>query len=314
MKKAPRTIGTFREFIKNELTGLYAVKEIESLTYILFGDLLNIPKHEIHLQHDRLINVDQGTKIIEAVIGLKSFKPIQYILGYTEFYGLKMQVTPGVLIPRPETEELLKWIVDENPSGNITFIDIGTGCGCIAIALKIHLPDSRAYASDISDTALMIARENAKLHRADITFFDHDIVSKEEGKRKKEKVAYDKSAEIKQEFPDIFKQKYDIIVSNPPYIPESEKEYMDKNITGWEPFESLFVPDQDPLIFYRNIGEFGLQYLKFNGKLYFEIHEKQGASIKRLLQEFGYSNVIIGKDINGKDRMIRCHKKKIQIP
>lgn len=320
MNPAPQTIGTLCEFIKNELTGLYHEREITGLTEMLFNNLLKIPGHEIHLKRENHINIDRSKKITEIVNELKSFKPIQYILGHADFYGLRFKVTPDVLIPRPETEELVKWIIDETVSGKLTILDIGTGCGCIAIVLKLHLPAADVFGSDISDTALKVAQENAESLQTEITFFNQDILNQPTGKRQKAS-GIDQHVQgfgqqtsgNRQQVIDSRQQTtgsgvkiFDIIVSNPPYIPEREKSSMNKNVTDWEPRESLFVPDKDPLIFYRNIAVFGLQHLRNNGKIYLEIHEKHRKDVKKLFTEFDYSDIVIRKDINGKDRMIRC--------
>jgi release factor glutamine methyltransferase len=351
MNQVTCTIRTLREFIKNELTYLYPEKEIVSLTDLLFENILNIPKHEIHLEQQKVIRRNKSQRIIETVNELKIFKPIQYILGYTDFSGIRMKVTPDVMIPRPETEELVNWIINENPSGKPVILDIGTGSGCIAIALKTHMPAANVFASDSSMAALKVAQKNAESLKKNITFIHQDILNKEKGKRKKEKgkrkkekgkrkkekgekkkekgksspcemqsnfagkiISQDnKEKGEKKEFSgngsgssDIIMQMYDIIVSNPPYIPEKEKTFMNKNVTDWEPHEALFVPDRDHLLFYRNIAAFGSQHLKQSGKLYLEIHEKYGLEVKELLEDFGYIKIVIREDINGKDRMIRC--------
>jgi release factor glutamine methyltransferase len=293
------TIRTLREFIKNELTYLYPEKEIASLTDLLFEHILDIPKHEVHLEPQKVISRNKSQRIIETVNELKIFKPIQYILGYTDFSGIRMKVTPDVMIPRPETEELVNWITDENPSGKPVILDIGTGSGCIAVALKTHIPAAFVFASDSSIAALKVAQKNAEFLKKKITFIYQDILKKEKGGGK----GFSGNG---SESSDIIMQMYDIIVSNPPYIPEKEKALMNKNVTDWEPHEALFVPDQDHLLFYRNIAAFGSQHLKQYGKLYLEIHEKYGREVKELLEDFGYSEIFIRKDINCKDRMVRC--------
>ena len=302
------TLGTLREFIKNELTYLYPEMEIASMTDLLYDTILNIPKHEIHLEPQKVISKNKSLKIIEIVNQLKIYKPIQHILGYTHFFGLKLKITPDVLVPRPETEELVKWIIDDNPSCKLSILDIGTGSGCIAITLKTHLPFAHVFASDISNVALKVAQRTAESLKKKITFFRQDILDQAEGKKKKEKGKRKKFSEQRLKLSDIRRPMYDIIVSNPPYIPEKEKKFMNKNVTDWEPHEALFVPDQDHLIFYRNIAEFGLNHLKQEGKIYLEIHEKYAADVKELLEEFRYSQIVIRKDINGKDRMVRCSK------
>ncbi len=328
------TIGTLCEFIKNELTYLYPEKEIASLTNLVFENILNIPKHEIHLEPEKVISKNKCQKIIGIVNELKIFKPVQYILGYTDFCGIRIKITSDVMIPRPETEELVNWIKDENPSSNPVILDIGTGSGCIAIALKIHMPDANVFASDSSIAALKAAQKNAETLKKKITFFHQDILDQAtrgrqqgegsrlqapgvrqheaglrlqaSGFRQKEGDTRPQASGKRKEEVRSSNQLFDIIVSNPPYIPEKEKEFMNKNVTEWEPHEALFVPDQNHLLFYRNIAEFGSQHLKQNGKLYLEIHEKYGREVKELLEGFGYREIVIRKDINDKDRMIRC--------
>jgi release factor glutamine methyltransferase len=299
------TIGTSCEFIKNELNGLYPDREIHSLIDLILYDVLEIPKHEIHIEKAKSINYQQYRQITEIVKDLKLYKPVQYIFGYTEFYGLKIRVSPDVLIPRPETEELVKWIIDVCKDKSPVILDIGTGSGCIAIALKKHLPQSRVYASDISDPALMLAKENAAFHELEISFFHHDILAEYhlfKGKKSKFPAASGNHTP-EQSF------LYDILVSNPPYIPLREKPLTGPNISGFEPDDALFVPDEDSLIFYRNIAYFGQDHLNKDGMLYFEIHENSADQVSHLLEKSGYRDIIIRQDINGKNRMIKCSKK-----
>lgn len=319
------TLGKLCEFIKIELKGLYPDLEINSLTYIIISHLFEIPKHEIHIKKDKPVNERDRIRFINIVKELKSGKPVQYILGYTEFFGFKLHVTPDVLIPRPETEEIVKWIIDDYSPKPVSVLDIGTGSGCIAIALKKFLKNSTVYGCDISVPALKIAHENAMSNGAGVIFFYLDISALAS---KSSKIMHDEvfrtsrtrdpdnhnSMEINgpdqtdiKTGPDL-NTLYDLIVSNPPYIPSSEKSSININVTGFEPGIALFVPDDDPLVFYRHIACFGSYYLKKNGQIYLEIHEKYGSSVKKLLEENGYRNVKIKKDINGKDRMIKCSR------
>ena len=293
MNLSVHTIGTCCEFIKNELNGLYPDREIHSLTDLILFHILGIQKHEIHLEKGKIINAQQISRIAEIVKDLKRHKPIQYIFGYTEFFGLHILVSPDVLIPRPETEELVKWIIDDHMGKSLVILDIGTGSGCIAIALKKNLPLALVYAFDVSDAALKLAKENAESHKLDIVFFRQDVIT-DSTKKKIKKTG------------DHF---YDIIVSNPPYIPLKEKPFISLTISCFEPEDALFVPDEDPLIFCRNIAYFGLDHLKNNGIIYFEIHESSGHEVIALLEKYGYRDIILHKDINGKNRMIRCSKK-----
>jgi release factor glutamine methyltransferase len=291
MNTAIGTIGKLCEFIKIELRGQYPELEINSLTDIIISHLLGIPKHEIHIEKEKPISEMHELRAIEIVKELKTGKPVQYILGFTEFFGLFMHVSPFVLIPRPETEELVKWIIDDHACKSPVILDIGTGSGCIAIALKKNLLSSTVYACDISASALKIAQKNASVNSVDIVFFQQDISNTDIVKFAKEPGG---DLTLKQLAPEV-NPEYDIIVSNPPYIPLREKPLININISGFEPGNSLFVPDDDPLMFYRYIAYFGLNHLKKNGQIYFEIKE-----------ESGYRNVTLQRDLNGKDRMMKC--------
>jgi release factor glutamine methyltransferase len=208
-------------------------------------------------------------------------EPIQYILGETEFYGLKLNVNPAVLIPRPETEELVDWILKINSIRNAKILDIGTGSGCIALALKNHLKEGEISGVDISENALKVARENALQNHLNVNFFQSDILKWKESEW----------------------DKFDIVVSNPPYVRMSEKAKMNDNVLHYEPDSALFVSDQDPLVFYRAIAAFASQYLNKNGFLFFEINEYLGEEMKVLMEGFGFESIEIRKDINSKNRM-----------
>src|SRR5688572_8583660 len=219
-----------------------------------------------------------------CVKDLKAHKPIQYILGSTEFYGCRIKVNESVLIPRPETEELVDWIKTglkgREPK---TILDIGTGSGCIAIALKKIFPQSRVTAMDISEKALEVAAENAQRNNARIDFVLRDILSSPSSA-----------------------PPFDLIVSNPPYITLSEKAAMNKNVVEYEPHLALFVSEEDALVFYRAIADLARSILVTGGKLYFEINERMGPAVKKLLGEMDFLNVEVKKDLSGKDRMVRA--------
>ncbi len=217
---------------------------------------------------------------------ISTSKPIQYILGTADFYDLELFVGKGVLIPRPETEELVRWIVDDNDElrkTNYKILDIGTGSGAIAIALAKNLPSAQVTGVDVSDEALKYARRNNEKYAAGVEFVQGDIFELEG-----------------------MGEKFDIIASNPPYIPEAERRQMHDNVTKWEPSGSLFVPDNDPLLFYRAIARFARHALKENGSLYFEIHEKMGPQVAELLKNEGLKNIELREDINSKPRMVKC--------
>ncbi len=287
MSSASSNIKSLREFIKKELGELYPEREIESLTWILFEEIMHIPRSELNLDPARPLDPGQVQQMHEAVDQMRRHKPIQYVLGYADFCGMRFRVTPAVLIPRPETEELVQWVVDDNRNTAPRILDVGTGSGCIAVALKKNLSGAVVFATDISGKALDIAAENAAMNRVGIHFLKHDVGSPYIG---------DVMGEL------------DIIVSNPPYIPFSEKESMHPNVTEFEPPEALFVTDRHLLKFYSLITQAGHQFLIKGGMLYFEIHEKFGDRIKELLAGQGYGDIVLRQDINGKDRMIRCRR------
>ena len=201
----------------------------------------------------------------------------------TEFYGLPFYTVPEVLIPRPETEELVQWIIQENKLARPTILDIGTGTGCIPISLRKNIADSIVLACDISPVCAETARRNAELNNCEISVFEYDILT---------------------QTPEVNFPEMDILVSNPPYIRESEKHQMEKNVLDFEPGLALFVPDSDPLLFYKSIAEFARTRLKDGGKLYFEINEAFGKECSEMLQQKGFSGVTVKKDIHGKDRFM----------
>ena len=285
MSSLPDDIKNLREFIKNELAGGYPGREIESLTRILFDEIAGIPGSELNLDPSRKLDKGAVKQMRSAVDQLKRHKPVQYILGFAEFYGMRFRVTPEVLIPRPETEELTEWVVKDSKDTAPRILDVGTGSGCIAVALKKNLPGAAVFATDISARALDLAAENAKTNGVKVDFIRNDVETPYIGE---------------------ITGKLDIMVSNPPYIPYSERVSMHRNVTGYEPPEALFVPDNHILKFYSLIGRAGRQLLAEGGRLYFEIHEKFGDGVKNLLAGQGYSDITLRKDINGKDRMISC--------
>lgn len=274
------------QFIKSELHGMYPVSEIKGLTRIIFEAVCDWSFTEQAVKiHEKIQDVD-FRKIKEIVSRLKKSEPVQYILGEAEFYGLKIKVNPSVLIPRPETEELVDWMVHSNLPENSRILDIGTGSGCIALALKSVLKNAKVSGTDISEGALETASENAVKNKLDVHFYQSDI--------------------LKQE--NMNNEIYDVIVSNPPYIRESEKLRMLPNVLEYEPAKALFVSDNDPLVFYCSIAAFAKKHLTLNGKLYLEINENLGFEMKNMLFDFGFCNIEIRNDINGKNRMVCCTK------
>jgi release factor glutamine methyltransferase len=272
------------KYIQSELQGLYPDTEIKSFSHLIIEKVTGFSRLDIVLNKNTQFSVEQQQEIESFIKKLKNFVPIQYILGETEFYGLMFSVDESVLIPRPETEELVDWVRTENNQSNeLNILDIGTGSGCIAICLKHEFPNANVEAFDISDEALKTARINAARNNLVVDYTKVDILNS----------------------PD-FDRKWDIIVSNPPYVLESEKSEILPNVLENEPHLALFVPDTDPLLFYRKIASFAQNNLTSNGKLYFEINRQFGKQTLEMLAEHGFRNIELRKDISGNDRMIRA--------
>jgi len=271
--------------IRKELTGIFPAEEIESLIFLIFEKIKGYSRTQFLLAKEEELRKEERSEIEKIVARLKNHEPIQYILGETEFYGLPFYAVPGVLIPRPETEELVQWIIQENQHSAPTILDIGTGTGCIAISLLKNIDNATVLACDISPICLETARRNAVLNAVTVSVFEYDILNG---------------------IPEVSIPKLDVIVSNPPYIRENEKPLMEKNVLEFEPELALFVPDESPLIFYERIADFALNHLKEKGRLYFEINEAFGKECTEMLLGKRFSDVVLKKDINGKDRMIRA--------
>ena len=277
-----QTIKSIQDLLKEELKMIYPQREIESIIYILLEHLLNYSKIEIQLNKNEKIEQNIFDQITSALQDLKNSVPIQYIIGETEFYDLTFKVNKHTLIPRQETEELVHAIINENKIAAPNILDIGTGSGCIPIVLACNIAGANVSSVDISEGAIVIAKENATLNNVKIDFHLRDFLKWD---------AYS------------WERGYDIIVSNPPYVKESEKELMEKNVLTYEPHTALFVDDEDPLIFYRRIAEFAKVHLRKGGKLYFEINEALGQEMIELQKSLGFSSVRLMKDLNGRDRM-----------
>lgn len=274
------------QLFRDELKTHFPADEIEAIISHSLNEILGLSKGELAIGGERLVKVPDYEKLKHVIAELKTNKPLQYILGTTEFYGCKLRVNEHVLIPRPETEELVDLIISDQRASttqDLSILDIGCGSGCIAIALKKNIPDATVSALDISDEALLIAKANALLNQAKINFLQADILAP---------LSSNKGAEV-----------FDIIVSNPPYVRISEKEKMDKNVVEHEPHIALFVNDNDPLLFYNTIADFASRNLSQGGKLYFEINETLGNDVKKLLEGKGFKNVEVKKDMSGKDRI-----------
>lgn len=284
MDTATRNIKALCHYLKSELDGIYHEGELESITRIVLKHLMKVDDVSLHAEPDRLIPDDKFAEFEEIVNQLKRNKPIQYIIGETDFYNCRFKVSPEALIPRQETEELVDWVIRDHQDGRqLHVLDIGTGCGCIGIVLARELAHARVDMTDISDTALLLAMKNAKKNDVDAGFYLFDILEHDN-------------------LP--LPVKYDIIVSNPPYVRHSEKEYMHKNVLEYEPGLALFVQDDDPLIFYQAIAGFGQKHLAKKGEIYLEINEDLHGQTLEVFEQAGYKNVMARKDINGKYRML----------
>lgn len=271
------------QFIRESLQGIYPPEEIKAFIRLIFEKVCDYTLTDMLLHKNNILSPCKRQEIESIVRRLQQNEPIQYILGYTEFHGIRIGVAPGVLIPRPETGELVDIIIQENRNRTGRIADIGTGSGCIAISLAKFLPAMEVEGWDISPVALQIASKNALDSHINVSFLNHDILNSDFSK---------------------ITHRYDIIVSNPPYICDYEKQHMEKNVLEYEPHLTLFVPDSDPLRFYRVIGETGKVLLNPGGKLYFEINALLWEETVHLISELGYNNVLAMRDIYGKNRFI----------
>jgi release factor glutamine methyltransferase len=280
---SPHTLSEINSLFKTALKDIYSDHEIRNIGYLISEHLLNYSKINFHIKDGEPISSEMSEKFLGMLHRLKSREPVQYVTGITEFYGLPVEVDPRVLIPRPETEELVDWIIREHPVPPGNILDLGTGSGCIALALAVHFPRTAVSACDISDEILRLAHTNAMANQAVIRFFQFDLL---DGRIS-------------------LPEKYQVMVSNPPYVRDMEKASMEPNVLDYEPALALFVPDNDPLLYYRNIVLLGRKYLRDGGKLYLEINENFPAEVKTLLENSGFYGVEVRKDINGKARMVR---------
>lgn len=269
-------------YIKESLIAYYPESEISGFTRIIIEHVTGKSYHQVLLD-DKSLTDEQQKKIQTIVKRLKKQEPIQHIIEETEFFGLPFFVNKNVLIPRPETEELVELIINENKATNLNVLDIGTGSGAIAIALARHMTEANISAWDVSSMALDVAVINAKANNVDLSF---------------------KLVDVLKEHPQ--EVKFDIIVSNPPYILEKEKEDMEQNVLAHEPHLALFVPDNQPLLFYERIADIALHLLNPKGKLYFEINRAKGKEIVKILEGKGFIGVALFQDLSGNDRMVRA--------
>jgi release factor glutamine methyltransferase len=281
---------------RRDLYKLYEANELEAITLLAISETCSLSKAKIKAFPELELSRQQTEKLADILAKLKTGKPIQYILGTTEFYGLSFKVNPSVLIPRPETEELVEWALlsvggGQLAAGNI--LDIGTGSGCIAIGLKKNLPKFNVSAIDISESALETAKENAQLNEVDIDFIDADILNP------------NSSSTTNRSLLTIH---YSLIISNPPYVTLHDKTQMHTNVTDFEPHNALFVPEDDPLVFYKAIADFALTHLIPNGLLFLEINESYGNETVKLLTDKGFKDIELRKDMSGRDRMIKANR------
>jgi release factor glutamine methyltransferase len=278
-----RTIKDIRFYLLKELDKIYPEPEKSSLINIIIKTITGVSKlHQLY-NSDEAVSKSQLEKIIEISNELKTGKPVQYILGVTDFYGCKIKLNNETLIPRQETEELVHLIISENKAYRGNIIDIGSGSGCIAIALAANIHHSFVTGVEISEGAVAMAKENALLNGVNVSFLKSDIFHLD----------------------NIAVGKAGILVSNPPYVRDSEKKSMNRNVLDFEPHRALFVPDSDPLIFYNAIIKAAETILLPGGKLYFEINELMGSPMIKLLASAAYRDINIIKDINNKDRIVK---------
>ena len=279
-------VKSLKSHFNKTLSEFYPNTEIQSFFNLLSEQILNMKRIDVSQNLYSVVSGKKYDKFLKAIVGLKKHKPIQYILGDTEFYGLVFKVSPSVLIPRPETEELVDWIIkDSKEKQNISILDIGTGSGCIAVTLAKKLPNAKLFALDVSAEALKLATINAETNEVEVEFIEADILD--------------------WDFGDL---KFDIIVYNPPYVRELEKEAMSANVLNHEPHLALFVKDDDALLFYRTITDVANKILKPKGQLFFEINENLGEDTKQLLVDAGYENIELKQDVFDKNRMLKAIK------
>lgn len=273
-----------------ELDAIYGKDEVNSFFYLLIEHYFELERFVLALQPNLNIEKEQETILFKALSDLKLHKPIQHITGTAHFMDLDFTVNEHVLIPRPETEELVRWVLDDAKEVKhpLNILDMGTGSGCIPISLDKNLVDAKVYALDVSPQALVVAEENNRTLGANVTFVKADMLSSHSKTSAKE-----------------LDQKFDIIISNPPYVRELEKAEMQNNVIDHEPSLALFVPDEDPLKFYKAVVNFASEHLNKNGCLYLEINQYLGEETKQILQQSNFKTIELRPDMFGNDRMIK---------
>lgn len=270
-------------YIKQELSVFYSETEASAMAKCILTDIFGLSAIDLYVGKDMNFSSEMMERLGDILFRLKSYEPLQYIIGETSFCGLTFEVSPDVLIPRPETAELIDWIATDDNRCGIRILDIGTGSGCIPVSLSVRMNSPEVYAWDISEKALAVAKRNAERNNVNVDFRCVDVLGD-----------------------NILPVKVDVIVSNPPYITCSEKKDMEKNVLDWEPQLALFVPDNDPLLFYRRIAQLGLDLLDKPGKIYFEINQAYGKETVDMLTSLGYTNIELRKDMSSNDRMIKA--------
>ena len=266
------------EQLKNGLAGVAEPAEVQAMIRVICEDVFNYDPVDVALRQESELPEFAPRRLDDIIARLQRHEPLQYIVGHARFHGHRFKVTPATLIPRPETEQLVDLIIDENPRSDLRVLDMGTGSGCIAISLARALKFAQVDALDVSRDALAVARDNAAELKVKVRFFESDMLAEQPAAT------------------------YDIIVSNPPYICWSEREALERNVKDYEPGQALFVPDNDPLLFYKAIARYAARSLDRGGRLYLEINQRFGNEVKRLLQDNGFDEVRIMEDSYGKVR------------
>jgi len=279
-------------FLQKELTYIYESPELENIIFLLFEENLSWKRTDLVLRRADLIDAKTEAQFLSQLQRLKTSEPVQYVLGKTWFRGLQFIVNSHVLIPRPETEELVEWIktdfIHDQEKKNL--LDIGTGSACIPVSLKKEFPSWNISAIDFSRKALIVAKQNASMNSAEVQFIEKDFLN----------WSADSIAN---------RETWDILVSNPPYIPVSDRTTIADRVKNFEPSSALFVPDHDPLLFYREIARYGNHFLREKGMIYLEINENFAEQVSMLFSHEGYPEISLRKDMRGKDRLIRIRKK-----
>lgn len=288
MKVPSNRLKTVRDYYAALLVPAYGANESAQLMRLLIKHFFGFDKLKMALEPELRLSESELLQLHFAVKDLLNNKPIQYVLGETEFYGRRFITKAGALIPRPETEQLIDYIISkEKRQKPLSILDIGTGSACLAISLALEFPEAKVTAFDVSPEALQVARENAALHEVEVDFIQADLLT--------EKQLY-------------FEKQADIIVSNPPYVRQSEQSLMHKNVTEWEPGLALFVPDADPLVFYRALAEFAAKSLNSGGSIWVEINEAFAPEVRTVFDQNGLVNATSFKDFHEKDRFVRAEK------